>query len=110
MFVTCYVRLDIDHDTGLVYLHADTYFGGLFDNHADAEQSARECVNTDWEGFGKGTYGRRRGDSIRGLILPRVFTLDKGETIIDTLYRAQGWFEKKLAEMNEAAATLAPGR
>lgn len=104
-YLTCYIRLDIDPDTNLVYLYEDaTYFGGLYHNHSEAEHAARDCVNTTWEGL---FAGKKRGDTTRGLILPRVFTQEEGETLIDTLYRAQGWFEKKLAEMNETAATLA---
>lgn len=107
MYLTAYVRLAIDPDTSLVTLHQDTtYFGGLHDDYPAAEQAARECVRTDWEGFGKAHSGKPRGDTIRGLILPRVFPLDDGETLADALYKAQSWFEAKAGEMNHAAETI----
>jgi hypothetical protein len=107
VYLTCYVRLAIDPDTSLVTLHGDTvYYGGLYDDYTAAEACARECVRTDWEGFGKAHAGKPRGDTVRGLILPRVFTLDPGDTVTDALYKAQGWFERKLAEMNEAIETI----
>lgn len=107
MFLTCYVRLAIDPDTGRVSLHGDTvYYGGLYDDHPAAEHAARECVRTNWDGFGTAHAGKPRGDTHRGLVLPRVFPLDDGETLTDALYAAQSWFEAKVGEMNHAAEII----
>lgn len=61
---------------------------------AEAETLAREAVNNH-EGVA------------RGPILPRVFKFGKNqegqdENLIDVCYRAQEWYEKKLADLNES--------
>lgn len=87
-WMVAYAKILLDKDNG-VKLH-DIYFGGVGDSQEEAARIAKECVNTI-----KG-----------GTILPRVFKLDEGLTIIDMLYEAADKFEVIAKRMQEAEVIL----
>lgn len=83
-FVVAYAKIVTDKDDGIIL--QGVYFGGIGSTMAEAEEIARECVNTI------------RG----GTILPRVIKLDGDGLIIDALYEAAERFDKTVTNMNDA--------
>ena len=86
-YVVAYAKFTLDKETG-VDVHG-VYFGGLGDTITEAEQIARECVNTT------------RG----GTILPKIQRVSSG-SIVDALYDATDKFDVIFAQMNETNEIL----
>lgn len=83
-YMVAYAKIMIEKDTGISLL--GVYFGGIGQTHDEAEQIARECVN-----------------SIKGkTILPKVIQVDANYTVIDALYDAHDRFEQMTEKMREA--------
>jgi 3-deoxy-D-arabino-heptulosonate 7-phosphate (DAHP) synthase len=85
-YIVAYARIVTDKNDNII-LHG-VYFGGIENTMEEAEQIARECVNTI------------RG----GIILPRVIKLEDNLSIVDALYDAEDKFErivKNMVESNE---------
>ncbi len=83
-FMVAYAKIVVDKDDGITL--AGVFFGGIGDTTTEAENIARECVNTV------------RG----GTILPRVVKLDKDGQVIDALYDATEKFERITQNMIES--------
>lgn len=83
-WVVAYAKILIDKESGV--LLQGVYFGGLGNDHSEAEMIARECVNTI-----KG-----------GTILPRVYRITTEYSLIDALYEAADKFEQMTIEMKKA--------
>lgn len=66
------------------------YFGGVAHTIQEAEQIAKECVNTA-KGY---------------LIQPRIMPLEGAGKLIDALYEAADEFEKRVKRMVEANETI----
>lgn len=83
-FMVAYAKISVDKDDGISLV--GVFFGGIGNTHQEAEEIARECVNT-----------------IRGstTILPKVFKLDGDGKVIDALYDATEKFERVTQSMIE---------
>jgi len=86
-YLVAYARIQSDKDTDITL--QGVYFGGLGETPEEAEQIARDCVNTI-----KG-----------GTILPKVLKLDEN-TVIDAMLDAMEKFEQVTAYMVEADNTI----
>lgn len=91
-FMVAYAKIVVDKEDGITL--QGVYFGGIGDTLTEAEQIARECVN-----------------SIRGgTVLPRVVKLDGECQVIDALYEATERFERITENMVESEQILNRGR
>jgi hypothetical protein len=82
-FIVAYAKIVVDRDDGIML--QGVYFGGIGDTLPEAENLARECVNTV------------RG----GTILPKVLRVQGDHKVIDALYEATEKFERVTANMVE---------
>jgi hypothetical protein len=82
-FVVAYAKITTDKE-GIAL--QGVYFGGMGNTLEEAEEIARDCVNTV------------RG----GTILPKVVEIGHGGQILDALYEASDRFEQTTASMQEA--------
>lgn len=83
-FIVAYAKIIIDKDSGISL--QGVYFGGAGESYEEAEDLARECVNTT------------RG----GTVLPKVLKVTGKHQVIDALYDAADNFESITRQMQEA--------
>jgi hypothetical protein len=93
-YLAIYARLIIERHT--ITLRDDTVYlcGPPSPTHEQAEGVARACVNA------------ASGEN-KWYMLPRVFEIEEGETLWDTMCRAQDFFERIVRSMNEVDAMVA---
>ncbi len=83
-YIVAYAKISIDKEDGINL--QGVFFGGIGQSNEEAEQIARECVNT-----------------IKGkTVLPKVIKLTPEYNVIDALYDAYDRFEEMTAKMREA--------
>lgn len=87
-YAIVYAKIVETKDNGIMI--DDVFFGGIGSSIEEAEQIARECVNTI-----KG-----------GTILARVLELTGPEQVVEVLYAAADNFEKITKQMIEAQKTI----
>lgn len=83
-YVVAYAKIVTDKEDGISL--AGVYFGGLGDTQPEADELARECVNTV------------RG----GTILPRVLPINGNGQLLEAMFDATDKFEQVTAYMVEA--------
>ena len=87
-YVVAYAKMSIDKDDGIILM--GVYFGGVGQTHDEADEIARECVN-----------------SVKGkTILPKVIKIDNQYSVIDALYDATERFEEMTDKMREANSII----
>ncbi len=91
-FMVAYAKIVVDKDNRIAL--AGVFFGGIGDTANEAENIARECVNTI------------RG----GTIIPRVVKLERDGQVIDALYDATEKFERVTQNMIESDQIINRGR
>jgi hypothetical protein len=88
MHAIIYARLNINK--GDLDLHG-IYFGGLAKTPTEADQLARNCVNS----------------TKTHMIIPKVMDITDGDNLIDVMYDAAEKFDKMFNHMKEASETIA---
>lgn len=91
-WVVAYAKISLDKESGVML--QGVYFGGMGETPEEAENIARECVNTI-----KG-----------GTILPKVLKVTDEFTVIDALYEAADRFESTTQRMQDAESILNRGK
>jgi hypothetical protein len=82
-WIVTYAKITIDKDDGISLL--GVYFGGVAGDSDEADNIAKECVNTI------------RG----GTIIPKII-MSNNANIIDALYAAEDKFEDMTSKMRDA--------
>ena len=90
-YVVTYAKVLLDKEQGVQLV--GTFLGGVCDTPKDADQVARECVNTI-----KG-----------GTIMPKILSMRGKGLLIDVMYTATDHFESMVVKMQEANSILARG-
>ncbi len=91
-WIVAYAKISIEKGLGVTL--QGVYFGGIGRSQIEAEQIARDCVN-----------------SIKGgTILPKIVSVNKRHAIIDALYDAADRFEMTTKRMQDAEAVLNKGK